>query len=128
MKSLNVRIERGVSRIVILVGNWAIKLPYVREGQRYFVQGMLGNVVENHHWRTHRHPSLAPVYFCAPLGLLLVMKRFGTVLDRLLTDDEIGTIPFYGIDNNGSNIALENGKFVVIDYGNEGIYFDYVYG
>ncbi|KPV55048.1 hypothetical protein SE17_00165 [Kouleothrix aurantiaca] len=115
-------VGRGVSRTAILIGPYAIKVPSFRHGARYFVMGMLGNILERDHWRMSHHPQLAPVYACGPLGLWLVMKRYTVVLDRLLTPEEQASFPFMNIDNNGANVASDNGKLVLIDYGNTGWY------
>lgn len=110
-------IARGVSRTVLLIGPWAIKAPSLRNGQRYFVKGMYGNILEADHWRKSRHPNLAPVYAVGPFGLWLVMRRYRTLVRRRLTNEEIAALPFIGLDNNGANVAWDNGRFVVIDYG-----------
>lgn len=113
------RTVRGMTRTVVLVGNWAIKFPSLRNGQLLFIYGMLGNLREHGHWSLYHHPNLAPVYHCGPLGLFLIMKRYRNVVTRRLLQNEIARLPFKGIDNNGTNIALDDGKFVLFDYGNQ---------
>lgn len=78
---------------------------------------MYGNILEVDHWRKSRHPNLAPVYVVGPFGLWLVMKRYRTLVRRRLTAEEVDALPFIGLDNNGANVAWDNGRFVVIDYG-----------
>ncbi|MCC6454189.1 MAG: hypothetical protein IT328_04550 [Caldilineaceae bacterium] len=117
------QIRRGVTRSVLLIGNLAIKFPSLRHGQRYFIYGMLGNVLESSHWKQCNHHNLAPVYHCGPFGLWLVMKRYRTILERSLTADELATLPFIGIDNNGANVAVEDGRLILVDYGNVGWYY-----
>lgn len=116
------QIALGVSRTALLIGPYAIKVPSFRNGARYFVLGMLGNILERDHWRMSHHPQLAPVYGRGPLGLWVVMKRYHCILDRLLTPEEQASFPFLGIDNNGANVAVDNGELVLIDYGNTGWY------
>lgn len=114
----------GVTRAVLLIFNFAIKFPSFKYGQRYFVYGCLGNLLERDHWKLHHHPQLAPVYFCAPLGLFLIMKRYHTLLNRRLTHNERNSLPFSNIDDNGHNIAYDQGKFILIDYGNADWFYD----
>ncbi len=108
----------GVTRRVFFIGNFAIKFPSLQYGMRYFVMGMLGNILEREHWRLHQHPQLAPAYCCGPFGLWLVMKRYRSIVNRQLTDDERRSLPFIGIDDNGANIAIDDGKLILVDYGN----------
>lgn len=118
-------IKSGVSRIVLLIGRYAIKIPRCNRGDDFFVLGMQGNILERERWRASKrdypngHPALAPIYFCFPFGLLLIMKRYRMMLDRPLTREEIAALPFINVDNNGNNAALdEQGRIVIIDYGN----------
>jgi hypothetical protein len=115
-------IRRGVNRTVLLIGPWAIKVPSFRNGSRYFVYGMLGNLLERDHWRMSHHPRLAPVLACGPLGLLLVMERLPFVLDRALTPDELRQFPFLNLDNNGDNVGIGPHGLTLFDYGNPGVY------
>jgi len=108
----------GVTRRVFFIGNFAIKFPNLQHGMRYFVMGMLGNILEREHWRLYQHPQLAPAYHCGPFGLWLIMKRYRNIVNRQLTEDERRALPFIGIDDNGTNIAIDNGKLILVDYGN----------
>lgn len=120
MGSLQVR--RGMNRVVLLCGGWAIKLPSLRNGHRYFVSGMLSNLLEADHWQRTKHPALARVYLSLPFGLLLVAQRYDYILTRRLTRDEEDALPFLNYDNNGHNAALYEGRIVLVDYGNPGMY------
>ena len=113
---------RGASRTVLLIGPWAIKIPTLRHGQRMFVLGIYGSIQESEAWRLTRHPNLAPVFWCAPFGLLLIMRRYHQIVTRRLTPEERDTLPFIGIDDNGANVAQDGGRLVLIDYGNTGWY------
>lgn len=111
-------LRRGMSRTVLLIGPWAVKIPSARHGARLFVLGLLGNLNEAERWRLSHHPQLAPVVLCGPLGLWLVMRRYRQVLRRRLTPAERATLPFLGLDNNGANVARAAGRLVLVDYGN----------
>lgn len=108
---------RGMSRTVLLLGSVAIKVPSLRNGPIFWLYGALGNALESERWQQTRHPSLGYVYWCAPFGLFLIMKRY-QMLDRLLTRQEV----HLEIDNNGCNVGVEDGRPVLIDYGNPSWY------
>lgn len=112
------QINKGMGRIVISIGKYAIKFPSFHNGQQLFVMGMIGNLNESERWQNYAHPQLAQVYHCGPLGLWLVMKRYHNIVNRRLSKEERRDLPFIGIDDNGANIATDNGKLVLIDYGN----------
>ena len=111
-------IRRGMSRTVWLVGRWAIKVPRARHGARFFVLGMLGNLNEAERWRLLRHPRLAPVRACGPLGLWLVQPRYRHFLGRRLTRSERAAFPILNLDDNGANVAVGPTGLVLVDYGN----------
>jgi hypothetical protein len=46
------------------------------------------------------------------------MKRYRNIVNRQLTEDERRTLPFIGIDDNGANVAIDEGKLILVDYGN----------
>lgn len=117
------KVTRGANRLVLAIGNVVIKIPSLHNGPRYFVQGMLSNMLEDEYWRLHRHRQLAPVHHCGPLGLWQVMKRYRNIINRRLTTEERSTLPFINIDDNGANIAIDNDELVLIDYGNVDWYY-----
>lgn len=111
-------LRAGVGRRVLLVGPYAVKVPSLHNGWLYFIYGLLGNLLEALRWEATRHPQLAPVLHRGPLGLWLVMRRYPHVLTRRLTAEELATLPFLEVDNNGENIAWDGQRFVLLDYGN----------
>lgn len=113
-------IARGLTRTVLLVGNYAIKFPTLRSAE-YFLCGLLGNVLEHRRWHeSNNDPRLAKVYYCAPFGIFSIQKRYFHFLHRALTEQERATLPFRNIDNgHGANCAWYRGRIVVIDYGNQ---------
>ncbi len=118
-------IKHGMSRRVILIGNYAIKFPRIGNGQGMFLIGLLGNYVEADRYKLSKgysaEKSLAKVVFSLPLGLCTVMRRY-KLLDRKLTRQELDKLPFtYSdrIDNNGANMGIdEKDNIIVLDYGN----------
>jgi hypothetical protein len=113
-------VAHGLTRTVLLVGNYAIKLPTLQSAE-LFLCGCLGNILEYRRWHeSNNDPRLAKVYYCAPLGLFAVQRRYFHFLHRALTEQERATLPFRNIDNgSGTNCAWHNGHIVVCDYGNQ---------
>lgn len=64
----------GATRVVILVGRWAVKFPQVRYGWRNFLFGLLANMQERTFARAG-WPELCPVVCSLPGGWLVVMPR-----------------------------------------------------
>jgi len=126
-------IKSGNCRIVILTKNWAIKIPRLNCFVD-FMFGCLENLHERYWFKTeagfvdmfsedHNLP-LAPIRYASRNGLILVMKRVPTVLDRSdLEDPEVQRVIEWGaavgkVDAKPENLGrLENGKVVWIDYG-----------
>lgn len=122
--------KRGICRTVLIFRRFVIKIPAVRHGQRYFVDGMLNNLYERNQYKTQHigasYPSenskLGKTYFCSFLGLFLIMERY-ELLGRKLKKQEIKDLRIEGFDNHQGNIGVrENGEIVLIDYGNRGFY------
>lgn len=118
------RIRRGLSRMVLLIGAYAIKFPNPCNGDGMFVHGMLGNVLERSRWNQSRHhPALAQVIYCCPLGLFSIMRRYDDSDTSPLTPAEFATLPFINIDTNRENFARTPHGIVVLDYGNTDMYY-----
>lgn len=126
-------IAAGNTRVVLLVGPWAIKFPRVDRGGRQFVLGLLANLQEREmSLAAAGDRRLARTYFAAPLGLIAVAERIrGPLVRRRLERAELFDLPLQeftgesGVDNNGTNVAcrLDDGSLVVLDYGNPGLMY-----
>ena len=111
-------VTSGHSRLVLLLGRWAIKFPRVTSWSG-FLRGLLGNLTERS-WRYW--PGVCPIVWAAPLGLMLVCQRA-----RELTDEEweagvykevaLSLGVAYIEDKRDSFGVLESGEVVVVDYG-----------
>lgn len=116
----------GVTRIVFLTRRWAIKVPNVTRW-KMLLHGLLANMAERDHWNWSATPGwsgcprglLAPVRWCAPGGLVLVMER----AERVVTDEEwettFDTGPFYASsigDVKPDNIGKFGTSWKWIDY------------
>lgn len=111
----------GVTRMVILVGPWAVKLPRLNYGWAAFLRGLLCNIQESEFGRLG-WPGFCPVRFALPGGWLIVMPRA-----QVMTDEEFAAFDFHTFVNRGEYVipAEEkpdsfgwlNGQVVAIDYG-----------
>lgn len=120
----NCRIAFGVTRKVLLIGDWAIKVPNFDEW-RLFLLGLLANMQEAAFSRAG-WPELCPVLFSLPGGWLIVMRRARVLTDVEWTDmDEKFKRGF--MQNSEYTVPAElksdsfgwlNGRLVAVDYGN----------
>lgn len=117
------KIEKGTTRTVLLVGKYAIKIPrfwhqYKGHKWKMFLRGILANIDENYWWKhSQQKEKLCPVIWVSPLGLLLVMLRAEKLTeseyDKTKLDKEFCSLP---LDNKIINFGKINDKTVLIDY------------
>lgn len=117
------KITQGSSRIVFIFENYVLKIPSFKQYD-HFLLGLLGNLRERK--MSGRHPDLAKVCWCFPLGLCLCMERaypifvddWGKFKDELevrYQDDEMKD--FMLQDTKPSNWGIIRARRVKIDYG-----------
>lgn len=125
------KLIHGRTRSVILIGKYAIKLPYLKSWP-YFVRGLLDNMFEKSY---NRFPSefLAPLLFSLPGGFLNVYPRCSVITDP--KDPQLWKLfkNLYEEDNEyilniievaePSNFGYYQGRIVAIDYGHGRQYF-----
>ncbi len=115
-------VRTGVSRHVVLVSRFAIKVPAIWRWQT-ILWGLLANMQERAFAKTG-WPEFAPVLFSDPFGFILVMPRV-----RVMTDEEFEDFDYYVFTrrSDGSVVPVEaksdsfgwlGGRVVAIDYGN----------
>jgi hypothetical protein len=114
-----VAFTQGASRMVLLVGPYALKFPTVKRWE-LFLHGLLSNMQEAKFSATN-WPELCPVLFALPGGLLVVMPRC-TTLSEKLTREEYQAFtdrPDYVIpaENKADSFGYMNGRLVAVDYG-----------
>src|ERR1700676_3347465 len=68
------KIKRGTTRITILTGKFAIKIPILNRSLKHFVKGWLGNVDERDIWKQSKNNKHCPVYFSF-FGLFNIMPK-----------------------------------------------------
>jgi hypothetical protein len=113
--------RQGCTRIVLLVGEYAIKLPNALHGWPLFLQGLLANINERKTWTASHSELLCPVLWSSWGGWLLVMRR--AVPCRWLDEggEEIDysrwIVEGFGGDDKPTNYGVLNGHVVKLDYG-----------
>lgn len=115
--------RQGVTREVILVGRWAVKLPKLIYGWQKFLCGLLANMQEASFSKAG-WPELCPVVFAIPGGWLLVMKRAQPLsAEQWQAFDARSFVegnPDYVIpaETKQDSFGTLDGRVVAIDYGN----------
>ena len=116
------RLARGATRDVFLIGSWAFKIPSLRSW-RNFLLGLLANLQEREFAKLG-WSELCPVSFSLPGGLLVVMPRAGRPCDHYtdtdyllmieLAKDEGRHLP---VEYKESSFGILGGSLVIVDYG-----------
>ena len=115
-------LRTGATRWVILIGQFAFKIPSLRSW-RNFLCGLLANMqeVEFSKCNEMKH-KLCPVKFYLPLGFLVMMPRVKILskddlpkeaLEKFCVDDNF-TIP---AELKHDSFGYFKGKLVAVDYG-----------
>ena len=109
-------ITTGVTRNILLIGNYAIKFPKL-SSYREFIWGISSNIEEKQTWEDWDHDvRLCPILLYCPFALFIVMPK----VDRICTEeDEIDYSTFKEIDddNHPGNFGFYQGRLVMLDYG-----------
>ncbi len=138
MATLNTRVLQfysGVTRFVICVGPFAIKLPRLEfgyNGWRNFLHGLLANMTETE-FSSYLSGVVAPVLFSIAGGWAVIMPRAKPFekLDNESDDDFIARFDYlYSqwlntpnalgvsmIEKKPDSFGFINGQFLAIDYG-----------
>lgn len=113
------RIATGMNRIVLLIGEYAVKIPNPRYGQEFFLRGMYNNVHERRTWlRSRKNEHLMPVFFMFPLGLFTICRRYRKIATKPLSRKQLEEVNLVFFDNNGNNAAIDDrDRIVALDYG-----------
>lgn len=124
---LNIQLKFGTTRCVILIGDYAFKLPIIKFSTycwRLFLTGLIANMNENM-FGTKSFPQVAKVLFYIPGGFLTVMERTEPVPENLWNDrvrQEVFSRGFeLSVDLTENKISSfginKKGVIVAIDYG-----------
>lgn len=110
----------GVTRIVILIGPYAIKIPRLNYGWRMLLWGLIGNISEKTFSDT-KWKELCPVLLSFPGGFLNVMRRAEPVPYKLTKKAmwafREGCDYMVPAELKQDSFGILDGKLVVVDYG-----------
>ncbi len=126
-------IKNGCTRMVFLIGRYAIKVPQVKHGWRNFLNGLLGNLQERI-MDTMKDKRMCPIIWSIPGGWLNVMPRCDsltqTEFEDLRIDDfweqttkQVGTETiYYGpckvpVEHKRCSFGWYKNRIVAVDYG-----------
>lgn len=119
-------LSHGLTREVLLVGRWAVKVPTLRHGWRQAVLGALANVNERDlSAAAHGDPGLAAVVWASPMALVVVQERVAPVRGVMSAEDRMA-LPLRdfcgmpGADSHGIG-RRDDGTLVCFDYGAPGL-------
>lgn len=115
------KVRKGITRIAILVGWYAIKLPRLSNGHLNFLHGCLSNYGERDFYKKCRDYKpmaelIAPSYFCTLFGLVQIQKRC-VENKRELTEEEL--LKFECVrhgDKKPANFGYIDNRLVCLDY------------
>lgn len=128
---LGIELAKGFTRMVIVIGPWAIKMPLLpllqkkiassryRWWRRWF-WGVEGNRTEARVWKESQGQAhdLCPVLWSGFWGLILVMPRCQILTDEQWELEDLNNevaFSFY-TDNQPYNFGYLDGRVVQVDY------------
>jgi hypothetical protein len=115
----------GITRIVLIVGNYAYKFPTIIYGMKNFLNGCYSNWAERKFNKDFKSANfeenmidyVAPSIFCSWFGLIQIQKRCDVLTEELSNEEKIFFNPVSGGDNKKENFGFYMGKKVCLDYG-----------
>jgi hypothetical protein len=114
------RIKRGDTRVVLLIGSFAFKFPRYTT-QRFFLQGCIDNISERVFYKTSERYGIALKHklsvslFCSWFGFIQIQKRC-LPLNRELQNIEKEYFKGVTTDQKSDNFGIYNGVIVCLDY------------
>lgn len=122
---MNLKIKTtGITRIVLLIGKYAIKIPNFTYEHRHFLQGCCANWSERKYnkdfndvyYTGNMYEYVAPSYFCSWFGLIQIQARCEPMLEDLTNEQKEFYYPLCGTDSKKENFGWYKGKLVCLDY------------
>ena len=113
-------IKKGCTRIVILIGDYVIKIPNFTVHHLHFLQGCYANWSERNFCKSFKSGTfmgdkVARSYFCSVFGLIQIQQRV-TERETDLTDWEISWFSELTTDIKKENFGYRKGILVCLDY------------
>lgn len=117
-------IEQGISRIVFLVGNYAIKIPNFHYSHSHWLQGCYANWSERNYYKVFSKADyeenmvehVAPSLFCSWFGLVQIQARCEPMEEDLTDEQKEFYYPLCARDCKKQNFGWYKGKLVCLDY------------
>lgn len=109
--------RKGTTRIVFLIGNYAIKIPRFNR-YKSIIRGLLANMDERMWYKSSTIEwkiKMAPSIFCF-LGFILIQKRTTSLCLKEYREIEIDHYKPLPMDNKISNFGWYKGSIVLVDY------------
>lgn len=107
-------IKYGITRIVFLIGKYAIKIPNPKR-HLHFLQGCYNNYSERYYCKTVKgtedYNLIAPSYFCSWFGIIQIQAKCEPIQNI-----EYGVFINLTDDHKPENFGLYNGRVVCLDY------------
>lgn len=114
------KVKRGTTRITIIIGKLAFKIPILNRSLKHFAKGWLGNIDERNTWATNKNKKLCPIYFSI-LGLINVMPAIIPITDSKFDKQwALNQFKDLGIHvdvcSGWKNFGYYKERIVIIDY------------
>jgi hypothetical protein len=110
----------GCTRLVLLIGKFAVKIPNFTVCHKHFLQGCYANWSERDYCKALKcihemYSKVTPTIFCSWFGLMSIQKRV-VPLERHLTEDECEYFKNQTTDIKMQNFGYLDGVLVCVDY------------
>lgn len=112
---------KGITRIVVLLFGYAIKIPNPFNGHLNFLLGCCSNYGERKMYKLFRNYKpiselICPSYFCSYFGLFQIQRRC-VVNTEELTEEELKRFdPVRNGESKPRNFGYIDNKLVCLDY------------
>lgn len=116
--------QLGITRMVWLVGKYAIKIANPIYNHEHFLDGCRANWSERNYYKSFINADyaenmvahVAPSLFCSWFGLLQIQRRCIPLEKELNEKQKEFFKPLCRQDNKKENFGWYNGKIVCLDY------------
>lgn len=129
LRKLHVR--RGSTRLVILVGDYAIKIAWGRSTE-HWLRGLLANIIERKVSKVIDSPHITRCYWRSVFGFISVHERVLPARHSGLWQLDLATLvsaahdrnKFWWLDDaNQSNFGYRGQTLVKLDYGGDAVWW-----
>lgn len=119
-----IKFYQGITRKVLIIGNFAFKFPNTSYGHNNFLQGCYANWSErkyckdfkNADYEDNLYKFVCPSYFCSWFGIIQIQAKCDQVLNELNGEEIKNHLPLCGTDSKKENFGYFKGRLVCLDY------------